>query len=43
MILAESIGADVSLTLEQFRTHQHQGVNVDHKPHDRQVPSKETI
>lgn len=40
MILAEPVGADISLDLEQLRDHLHHGVNVDDKPDDRQVPSK---
>ena len=43
MILAEPVGADIPLDLEQLRNHEHEGVNVDHKPDDRQVPSKENV
>ncbi len=38
MILTKPVGADIPLDLEQLRYHQHQGVSVDDKPDDRQVP-----
>lgn len=41
VLLAEPVGKDILLNLEQFRNHQHQRVDVNDKLDDRQVPTLE--
>jgi hypothetical protein len=40
MVLAESVGQDISLSFKHHRNHRHQRVNVYDEAQDREEPSK---
>ena len=43
VVLAESVGQDISLSFNQHRNHRHQRVNVYDIAQDREEPSKANI
>ncbi len=43
VVLAESVGQDISLSFKQHRNHRHQRVNVDYEAQDREGPSEANI